>query len=196
MRFDPDIIPICPECENSEHPELDHRVCTKCNIVYCVHYASDVDIRFCGNCLADFRVIETIEIKTTDRVMPNGAVISRKRQVARNIKLEGMDWLFQAQKISTMTDEDILNSIEYHNAIKSLLMNEREERRIVHFKQLSQIKLPTSLPVESVDGKKKRVKVEKKAPDATNVVAALSSLGVNIDPAMLATALANLKLKK
>lgn len=194
-RYDSDTIPVCLNCENSEAPMNVHKMCLKCGVAYCVHYASEVDIRFCGNCLSDFRVIESIEIKTVERVASDGEVVSRKRQTARNIRLEGMDWLFQAQKISTMTDEDILNAIEYHSAIKSLLINEREERKVEHFKKLQGIRITAradTAPV--VSGKRTRTKVEKKTPDANAVAAALGTiLKANIDPAMLAEALAKLK---
>jgi len=196
-KYNSDTIPICLDCEQSETPDQVHKICLKCGITYCVHYASATDIRFCSNCLSDFRVVESIEIKTVERIASDGEVLSRKRQTARNIRLEGMDWLFQAQKISSMTDEDILNAIEYHGAIKSLLINEREERKVEHYKKLQGIRISPRVETPAItNGKKTRTRVEKKAPDANAVASALNTLlGANIDPAMLAAALANIKKK-
>ena len=134
MKYSVDQIPICDLCTDAT------KQCDRCGISYCVHFASNTDIRMCGNCLDDFKVLETIEVKTIERIADNGDVISRKRQIAKNLKLQGTDWLFAAAKISTLNDEEIDEAIEYHRAIKNSLVDERETRRIEYFKKLGILK--------------------------------------------------------
>lgn len=193
MRYLEDVIPVCELCKETET-----KLCIKCGLAFCAHFASTTDIRYCGNCLDDFRVVETIEIKTTERTNEDGEIISRRRQVCKHLRLEGTDWLFEAARIQTMTDEELLASVEYHGAIKDLLIHEREDRKMARYKKLSGIKVlirPSAAIDNRTSGEKKtRTKTTKKAPDADSVASALSTLlGAKIDPAMLAAALAAMK---
>lgn len=198
MKYDPaTTVPICELCMGAENTT---KVCPKCGVDFCVHFASTNDIQYCSNCLSDFKVVETIETKVTERVNAEGIVVARQKQIAKNIRLVGMDWLFMAKKISAMTDEEVLYSIEYHSAIKSLLISEREERRVEHFQKMKGVKLTPTIDSSAIatngvaSNSKKRVKIDKKPPNANDVAAALGTiLKAKIDPAALAAALANLK---
>jgi hypothetical protein len=139
MRYEASIIPVCPDCEQ-EH-ELNTKQCERCGIIYCHHYSSPTDTRFCGNCLADFHVLETIETKTTVHTNDAGEVTYTRRQTAKNLKLEGTDWLFSAAKIPTLTDEELLATIEYHGALKSMMLQEREARHVERYRKLASIKI-------------------------------------------------------
>jgi hypothetical protein len=139
MKYTNDVIPTCAVCEK-EVEDSHVKQCQKCGVMYCPHFASNTDVRYCGNCLDDFRLVETIEIKTTEQVNEDGKIISSKRRVAKNLKLQGTDWLFAAAKISTLSDEEILASIEYHREIFNSLLLERETRRIEYFKKLNNVK--------------------------------------------------------
>ena len=162
----------------------------------------------CGNCLDDFKVIETIEVKTTDRISDDGALISRRRQIARNLKLTGTDWLFCAAKISTLTDEEMDASIEYHRAIKNTLMEEREARRVEYFRKLHNVKTNLSaidkhLRDKKIDqgiqeGKAKKEnekKAEKKTDQGLKDIASLLAKvsGTKLDAVEIAKLLAGLK---
>jgi uncharacterized protein with von Willebrand factor type A (vWA) domain len=126
-----------------------------------------------------------METKITEYQNEAGEVTSRKRQICKNLRLQGTDWLFTSAKISTMTDEELTASIEYHNEIKSQMIQERETRRVEHFQKLKGIKLNYT-PREDVDStgaikkpkasKKKTVKVSKSEPDANAIAAAFSTL--------------------
>jgi hypothetical protein len=207
-RYAEDQIPICTPCSEQSEQEAYIKTCDRCGIAYCVHFASNTDVRMCGNCLDDFRVIETIEVKTTERVDDSGEVISRRRQIARNLKLTGTDWLFCAAKISTLSDEQMDASIEYHRAIKNTLMEEREARRVEYFRKLHNVKTNLSAIDKHLrdkkidqgiqDGKQKKVNekiAEKKVDKGLNDIASLLSQvsGTKLDSTQVAALLANLK---
>ena len=195
MKYDRDTIPTCAEC-----PE--HKGCEKCGIHYCKHFASETDFRFCGNCLADFKVVESVVEKITTYENEQGEVTNRKRQVCKSLHLEGTDWLFAAHKINTLTDEELLYTIEYHRAIVGLMLNERETRRTEHFQKLSKIKINyTPRPDRDETGaiKKSRTKTtttrQKKEPDQNAIAAAFGTLlGANLTQEQIAVLLAGMKV--
>ncbi len=178
MIYDQSILPVCQECEQSDY-NGNTKQCEKCGIAFCKHYASSIDIRFCGNCMDDFQVVESIEVKVTEKLGPDGEVQYRKRQMARNLKLIGTDWLFTVHKISTMSDEEITASIEYHNEIKAQMLQERENRRTEFLNKLSKVKLNIKKR-EDVDStgaiKAVKVKTPKKKPDQNAIAAALATI--------------------
>lgn len=151
MKYEEATIPVCSECINITSLELINqqavdkflKSCAKCGIEYCLHYASSTDTNFCGNCLADFHVVETIETKTTEHVNAAGEVTYTRRQTAKKLTLEGTDWLFAAAKIPDLSDEELISAIEYHRAIASTMLMEREQRKLERYKKLSQIKIIT-----------------------------------------------------
>jgi hypothetical protein len=136
MTYEQDQIPVCVHCDNID--SLDRiKTCAKCSVQYCEHFSSEIDIRFCGNCMKDFKVTNSIEIRTTEQTNNAGEVIYKKRVQCKRLHLEGTDWLFTANKISTLSDDDLDCTIEYHRAIASLMLHEREERRIEKYQKLN-----------------------------------------------------------
>jgi len=208
MKYELDQIPICSDCSAQVEQEAYVKNCDRCGIAYCVHFASNTDIRMCGNCLDDFKVIETIEVKTTERVDDQGQVVSRRRQIARNLKLTGTDWLFAAAKISTLTDEELDASIEYHRAIKNTLMEEREARRIEYFRKMANVKTNLNAIDKQLRDKKiqndlatgKTAKTnelkatKKKNKDVEDIASLLSQLsGTKLDATQIAAMLSGMK---
>lgn len=146
MRYTHDSIPICPVCEFAPEGLISvTKSCERCGISFCSHFASNTDVRMCGNCLDDFRIVESVETKITQHVDEEGNVLSQRRQIARNLKLTGTDWLFAAAKISTLNDEEMDASIEYHRAIFNSLLEERELRRKEYFNKVHNIKKNLSI---------------------------------------------------
>ena len=192
MTYASEAIPVCMEC-------LDARSCNKCGIHYCKHYASDTDIQYCGNCLSDFKVIESVVEKVTEYQNDKGEVTSRKRQICKSLHLDGTDWLFAAHKIVTLTDEQLLYTIEYHRAIVGIMLNERETRRTEHYQKLSKVKINyTPRPDRDDTGaiKKSRVKSirKDKSPDQDAIAAALGTLlGAQLTQEQVAQMLKSLK---
>jgi hypothetical protein len=66
---------------------------------------------------------------------------------ARHLVFKGEDWMFAQTRILDMSDGDIDTTIEYHRAIMSEMLNEREARKI------ASNKLKLSKYIKSASGK-------------------------------------------
>lgn len=183
MKYDKDIIPVCLNCEHSpDGEEATTKLCDRCGIRFCQHFSSNIDFRYCANCMDDFKVVESVEVKVTEYRNPEtDEVTSRKRQICKRLHLQGTDYLFAAAKIGKLTDEELTAQIEYHKAIASIMLNERETRRVEQNQKLQKIKLNITRrdDVDSTGAiKPKREKKEKvtTAPDMKQLMAALTVL--------------------
>ena len=73
MRYDAEQIPCCVDCDADLAGKT--KICVKCGVVYCEHFSSNIDIRFCGNCMHDFKVSTSTEIRTEERSNEEGQVV-------------------------------------------------------------------------------------------------------------------------
>lgn len=154
-KYGADVLPCCESCDSKEET----KVCKKCHVVFCKHYASVTDQRFCGNCLGDFHLRETIMEKVVEHLKPNGTVSFSRKFMARHITLQGTDWLFAAHLIEEMDDAEIDATIEYHRANVGLMIQERESRKLERIRKLAGIKINTSAN-ESQEAREKRLEKE------------------------------------
>ncbi len=164
-RFDADTIPICVKCDAKDET----KVCLKCKIVYCAHYASITDNRFCANCISDFSLKETIIEKQVEHIKPDGSVTFSRKYQARCLHLMGNDWLFASTLIAEMNDAEIEATIEYHKANVSLMLMERESRKLERYHKLAGVKL-VNVQHESQEQREKREEKEAKAAERKNRV--------------------------
>lgn len=132
MQYSTEIIPVCDPCKNSEQKQ-----CSKCGIAYCEHYSSDIDIRFCGNCMVAVTLITETETRITDHKNASGVITYSKRDVCKRLRLTGSDYFFAAYKISELNDADLETTIEYHRAIMSAMVMEREDRKTERMHKLA-----------------------------------------------------------
>lgn len=139
MRYALTEIPICAICCATASPT---RVCAKCSREYCAHYASVIDIQYCGNCMEDVNI-----------------EIYKKRDY-KNIKLHGTDFYFAERVIPQMSDAQIDINIEYYSAMLSGLILERQERKIERQTRLSKIKLNLVEPATTQPAKKQKAKAQ------------------------------------
>ena len=140
-KTDPIQILVCDDCDLRSDAENTTKACERCGISFCAHNASRTDFRYCRDCFEDFHVIETIETKITSYTNNAGQITTRRKQIAKNLKLTGTDWLFANTQISLLTDEELMETIEYHRAIASVMLLEREERRTDELNKLSRVKI-------------------------------------------------------
>ena len=136
-KYADDIIPICLNCDKLTQI----KTCKKCHIQYCKHFASVTDLQFCGNCIADVKLIETVLEKTVEHERPDGTISFSRKHLARRLRLIGNDWLFASHLIEEMTDAEIEASVEYHRANVDLMLQERESRKLERYRKLAGIKL-------------------------------------------------------
>jgi hypothetical protein len=150
-KYADDVIPICTKCDILN--EL--KICKKCHIQYCKHFASVTDYQFCGNCIADVHLVETILEKTIEHERPDGTISFSRKFLARRLRLVNNDWLFMSHLIGEMTDAEIEASVEYHRANVDLMLQERESRKQERYRKLAGIKI--SKPGESQEQRDKRI---------------------------------------
>jgi hypothetical protein len=180
-NYSGDTIPCCASCDGKDQT----KTCLRCHIVYCQHFASKTDNRFCANCMGDFKLHETIMEKQIIHERSDGIVTFSRKFQARHIKLMGNDWLFAAGLIEHLSDAEIEANIEYHKANVSLMLMERESRKLERYHKLSSIKVVMS-PRESQEAREKReakaaakgtkTRVKNKTPSADDIVAMLTKL--------------------
>lgn len=182
MQYDKEIIPVCELCKDL----AEQKSCAKCGIEYCEHYASNIDIRFCGNCMRTVVLTVETEIRKTEHHNDDGEITYTKRDVCKRLRLTGTDYFFAAHQISSLNDDDLDTTIEYHRAIMSAMVMEREDRRVEKFQKISKIILSNKASRTDVDStgaikgslknpKDKTVKVTKKN-DSNALLAALQTL--------------------
>ena len=135
-------------CRNCQVSNLLEEVklarCSRCNAIYCVHFASNVDPAYCVECLANVELHKEIVTKTYvhesyDEETDTVHTTEYKRR-ARSIKLEGLDWLFAQRKIVSMSDESLELAIEYHREILNAMLAEREDRKAKYMHRYAGIK--------------------------------------------------------
>lgn len=201
MKYAEDTIPVCAACALIEDSLSVTKMCDKCGVVYCQHYASDVDVRYCANCMSDFKVVETIETKIVEHMNEDNEVTSRRKYTCKSLNLSGTDWLFTSRKINTLTEEELTASIEYHREIASMMLQEREARRVEHFHKLAQVKLnfgprpehDATGAIKKSKDKKNRTTSSKKKPDANAIASAFATLlGATLTPEQVQEALRKL----
>jgi hypothetical protein len=125
---------VCDVClhQNLTAP-VGHAICARCAITYCTHFASGIDPQYCMHCMKAIEVTEEILIRKSTHVNEETKQTYTRTQKARHIIFGGLDWLFVQRKINTISDAELAMAIEYHQAMYSGLLYEREKRRVEHF---------------------------------------------------------------
>jgi len=136
-KYDSDTIPCCVTCDTRSETKS----CIKCAVVFCRHYASAIDIRFCANCIGEVAVKESILEKVIEHTKPDGTISFSRKFQSKMIKLEGVDWLFANHLIEDMTDAEIDGAVEYHRANVDLMLMERESRKQERIRKLASVKV-------------------------------------------------------
>jgi hypothetical protein len=163
-RYGAEVIPVCEPCDAIEHGT---NSCKKCAVSYCKHFASCTDVRYCGNCISDFSIRETVMEKVVEHERPDGSITFSRKYQAKRITLMGNDWLFAAHLIGEMRDDEIEATIEYHRENVALMLQERESRKLERIRKLSSIKISNVKHETAVEREKRGAKEAKKAGKTT-----------------------------
>lgn len=163
-RYGAEVIPVCEPCDAIERGT---NSCKKCAVSYCKHFASCTDVRYCGNCISDFAVRETIIEKVVEHERPDGSISFSRKYQAKRIVLMGNDWLFAAHLIEEMRDDEIEATIEYHRENVALMLQERESRKLERIRKLSSIKITNTKHETQIERDAREKKEAKKAGKTT-----------------------------
>lgn len=125
---------ICEECEtyitDTRLWKDKLKLCKRCKHTYCSHYASKIDFQFCSYCLQNIILEDSIIIKEVISKSLNGKKEFRRTMRARHLVFKGQDWMFAQARISTLTEEELHTTIEYHREIFDQMIGEAEARKI------------------------------------------------------------------
>jgi hypothetical protein len=117
---------VCLELNLTQHSVIK---CARCEKAFCFHFSSNIDAEYCVNCMSDITVTKQVITKTYEHKDAETGATTFYRRKAREIKIDGLDWLFAQRKVNTMSDTELDMAIEYHRNICSLIMQESERRR-------------------------------------------------------------------
>lgn len=121
-------------CDQCAYDNLTKNVgilqCDRCKNPYCTHFASKIDAgTYCVGCLSNIDVTIGTVVKTVEHYNEQTDTVTKYSRRAKEIRIEGLDWLFVQRKINTLTDAELNAYIEYHRAYCNLLLVESETRR-------------------------------------------------------------------
>lgn len=177
-----DLFPtICQVCREQNLIQQIHLVlCLRCNREYCIHFASTVDPSCCSKCCFDVTMTDETIYKKTEHYNEELDKVYTKTSKARQIKFGGLDWLFYQRRIKDLNDTELLLAIEYHHAIYTAMVYERDQRRAEHAHRNAgkKITFAHSANVTSETTTKRTKTVKATAPDAAaaNIKALLEVL--------------------
>ena len=135
---------VCDTCLELNLTTKSCILCERCEQAFCLHYASMVDARYCVNCLSDISMTKQVITKEYVHRDSERNVTTVYRRRARQVKINGMDWLFAQRQINDMSDMELDLKVEYHRNILSLLISEQEDRRNAKMHRYAGIKaVPT-----------------------------------------------------
>jgi hypothetical protein len=134
--------------------------CVRCGQAFCFHFQSAIDSQYCVNCMSDVSVTKSVITKTYTHTNQETGEQSFYRRRAREIKIDGLSWLFAQRKIVELSDVELDMAIEYHRNIYSLMMDEAERRRNekMHRYANTPFKIPTPTTTKVTDNTQTTVK--------------------------------------
>ena len=202
----PEEAPSLEDIADVEEPHIAHLVCdlclelnlsTKsviscagCGNAFCYHFQSAIDSQFCVNCMSDISVTKQTITKTYEHQNPETGEKSFYRRRAREIKIEGLSWLFAQRRITELADVELDMSIEYHRNICSLMIAESERRRNekMHRYANTPMPIPTPSTTEVKNGttttttvkKTRTVSKNKQAEQIASILSSLQAKGMSI----------------
>ncbi len=162
--------------------------CARCEQAFCFHFASNIDAQYCVNCMSEMSIAKSVITKTYEHKNDETGITSFYRRKAREIKIDGLDWLFAQRKISELADVELDMAIEYHRNICSLMMAESERRRNEKMHRYAGIKthIPTPSTTKVTEGttttvkKTRTVSKDKASESAAAILASMMAKGMNI----------------
>lgn len=123
--------------------------CSRCKAPFCIHFSSRIDTQYCVSCMSDLSVTKEIITKAYEHYNEETDTTTRYARKARQIRIEGLDWLFAQRKIKLLTDPELDMVVEYHRNYLSLLLVEAEQRRTEKMHRYAGVKIQLPTPTTS-----------------------------------------------
>lgn len=191
---------ICELCSEKNLTDIvSFNNCKECGRIYCLHFASNIDPAYCTECLHDVSIKEETIVKRQEHYNSQTEKVYTRTRKARRVSIGGLHWLFRSRKIHTLTDFELDLAIEYHRAILSEMLLERDQRRAEYAHRNRGKGLPiilnpgesNTVTTEETTIKKTRIRQATKADPAAMMQAAMEQLlKMGMTPEMIAKAVA------
>lgn len=115
--------------------------CEKCDKIFCIHFASRIDPRYCVNCMSDASLtVEEIRVIRERYDEQKDKVIKYIRK-ATKYTIDGNDWMFAQRRIKQLTDPELELALEFHRGLCSLILQEAEARKAEKKHKLAGVKV-------------------------------------------------------
>lgn len=141
---------VCDTCFNDNLLKaVGIQRCLRCSKIFCIHFNSPVDIKYCVNCMSDISLTVEKIYKVYEIYDENNNKIERRRAKGTEYKMGGLDWLFAERKIYNMNEAELELALEYYRELVKLILNEREIRKMEAKHRFANKKVgrPVSSPV-------------------------------------------------
>lgn len=205
------VAPSTEESQEAEEPHIAYLVCdvclelnlttksvikcARCDNAFCYHFQSAIDSQYCVNCMSDISLTKQVITKTYESTNPETGEKSFYRRRARDIKIDGLSWLFAQRRITELADVELDLAIEYHRNICSLMIAESERRRNEKMHRYANVKLipiPSTTTVSTgtttTVKKTRTVSKNKAAEGAAAILSSMLGKGMSIQDILKAVA--------
>jgi len=183
---------VCDVCLELNLTQAQHIIkCERCEQAFCFHFASNIDARYCVNCMSDISVTKQVISKEYVHRDEHSNITSVYRRRAREVKIDGLSWLFAQRKVVELSDVELDMAIEYHRNIMILMIDEQERRRNARMHRYANkfyIPTPSTTTVSDTTHttvKKTRTVSKNKQQEQLNaLLGTMGAKGININKIM------------
>lgn len=125
MSDEPEIVK-CYLCDNIETVGK----CINCQKDFCLLDTNKLDSRYCAECMSDIVIEDTKYTKTSEEYDEVTDTTRHVEHSCRDIRFNGIDWMFAQQRLSGMTDTEAKIELEYHRAMVHFLESDLLSRSV------------------------------------------------------------------
>jgi len=116
---------VCSYC-----PETTPKQCIKCKKPYCPNHASRLSPQFCQDCFKELSIIIDKYHKIEDEYDEATDSVIHRSSSCKRIRCDGPDWVFYNTAIHLLSDDELLNQIEFHKFMVSQIENTQDVRKV------------------------------------------------------------------
>lgn len=154
-------IPAQPTCAYCEDTNINKK-CIKCQNFYCILHTSHISPNLCHGCFKGLQVIIDEHFTKTVEVYNEATdTVRTVKSEARQVRLDGPDYVWYSVIIQQATDQELMEVLEFHKFMVSLIENQRDVRKVEKIQKLRGEGPVLSTITETRTSKKTKIKQQK-----------------------------------
>ena len=138
-----------------ECPNVNYRVCKKCDRRFCPRHASRVHPQFCQDCMKDVTLLIDKYVKTEEDFDLYSNQMVRHRSSCTRYQMNGPDYIFYSEAIKLLSDDELKTQYEFMNFLRSLIEAEQTTRKVRKLDELRNSPTPKVMSVKTTTTVKK-----------------------------------------